>query len=160
MRSLKIRQSTIYYAGLLGRRSKRIVDQASDVPSIFFIISYRLRALKTLYFHFCNFIKKIEKLIERVFAKNFARFYEKKIILGTSDAWSTSCLSHRYSEPAYYIVDWWISTCGVAQYNSWANSFYIQFAQLGFVGSFFYRRTLLCKTEKYWNQIYLCLFIF
>ena len=41
----------------------------------FFINSYRLRALKTLYFHFCNFIKKI---IERVFAKNFARFYEKK----------------------------------------------------------------------------------
>ena len=40
----------------------------------FFIISYKLRALKTLYFHFCNFIKK---LIERVFC-NFARFYEKK----------------------------------------------------------------------------------
>ena len=29
--------------------------------AFFFIISYRLRALKTLYFHFCNFIKKIEK---------------------------------------------------------------------------------------------------
>ena len=40
-----------------------------------------------------------------VFAKNFARFYEKKVILGTSDAWSTSCLSHQVSEPAYYIVD-------------------------------------------------------
>ena len=39
----------------------------------FFIISYRLRALKTLYFHFCNLIKKI-----RIFAKNFERFYEKK----------------------------------------------------------------------------------
>jgi hypothetical protein len=25
---------------------------------------------------------------ERIFAKNFARNYEKKIILGTSDAWS------------------------------------------------------------------------
>ena len=32
------------------------------------------------------------------------RNYEKKI-LGTSDAWSTSCLSHRPSKPAYYIVD-------------------------------------------------------
>ena len=32
------------------------------------------------------------------------RNYEKKI-LGTSDAWSTSRLSHRPSEPAYYIVD-------------------------------------------------------
>ena len=39
------------------------------------------------------------------FAKNFARFYEKKIILGTSDIWSTSRLSHRPSEPAYYILD-------------------------------------------------------
>ena len=29
----------------------------------------------------------------------------KKKILGTSDAWSTSRLSHRLSEPAYYIVD-------------------------------------------------------
>ena len=58
--------------------TKRLMFQ-----EFFFIISYRLRALKTLYFHFCNFIKK---KIERVFAKNFARFYEKKKILGTSDA--------------------------------------------------------------------------
>ena len=29
----------------------------------------------------------------------------KKKILGMSDAWSTSPLSHRSSEPAYYIVD-------------------------------------------------------
>ena len=33
------------------------------------------------------------------------RNYEKKI-LGTSDTWSTSRLSHRPSEPAYYIVDY------------------------------------------------------
>ena len=37
-------------------------------------------------------------------AKIFARNYEKKI-LGTSDAWSTSRLSHPPSKPAYYIVD-------------------------------------------------------
>ena len=53
-------------------------------------------------------MKKIEKIIERVFAKNFARFYENKIILGASDAWLISRLSHRPSEPAYYIVDFWI----------------------------------------------------
>ena len=29
----------------------------------------------------------------------------KKRILGTPDAWSTSRLSHRPSEPVYYIVD-------------------------------------------------------
>ena len=32
-----------------------------------------------------------------IFAKNFARNYEKKIMLGTSDARSMSCLSHRPS---------------------------------------------------------------
>ena len=34
--------------------------------------------------------------------------YEKKIILGTSDAGLTSHLSQQTSEPAYYIVDCWI----------------------------------------------------
>ena len=33
----KIRQSTIYYSGLLGRWDKQIVDQESDVPSIIFL---------------------------------------------------------------------------------------------------------------------------
>ena len=32
----KIRQFTIYYAGSPGQWDKRIVDQASDVPSIIF----------------------------------------------------------------------------------------------------------------------------
>ena len=32
----EIRQSTILYAGSLGRWDKHLVDQASDVPSIFF----------------------------------------------------------------------------------------------------------------------------
>ena len=59
-----------------------------------FIISYRLRALKTHYFHFRNFVKKIGKnQLKRVVAKNFARFYGKKKTLGTSDAWSMSRLS-------------------------------------------------------------------
>ena len=69
-----------------------------------FIISYRSRALKTLYFHFYNSIRKISKWMERVFAKNSGRFYEKKqIILGTSNTCLTSCLSHRPSR-----VDWQI----------------------------------------------------
>ena len=41
-----------------------------------------------------------------LFAKKFARFYEKKIILGTSDTWSTIHLSQQTSEPSYYILDW------------------------------------------------------
>ena len=39
--------------------------------------------------------------IEMIFARN----YEKKIILGTSDAWSMSCLSQQPSNPVYYIED-------------------------------------------------------
>ena len=30
----------------------------------------------------------------------------KKLILGTSNSWSTICLSHRPSDPAYFIVNW------------------------------------------------------
>ena len=37
---------------------------------------------------------------------NFKRFYEKRIILGTSHTWSASHLYHRPREPVYYIVDW------------------------------------------------------
>jgi hypothetical protein len=36
-----------------------------------------------------------------IFAKNF----EKKVILGTSDPWSTSHLYQQTREQAYYIVD-------------------------------------------------------
>ena len=39
------------------------------------------------------------------FANNVARFYEKKTMLGTSDAWLTSHSSRRTSEQAHYIVD-------------------------------------------------------
>ena len=35
-----------------------------------------------------------------IFAKNFARNYEKEIMLGTSDAWSMIHLAHRPSKPA------------------------------------------------------------
>ena len=35
-----------------------------------------------------------------IFAGNYARFYEKKI-LGTLNAWFTIHLSHRPGEPAY-----------------------------------------------------------
>ena len=43
-----IRQSEIYDADSPGRWDKQLVNQAADVPSIFFfIISYRLRVLKT-----------------------------------------------------------------------------------------------------------------
>ena len=42
----------------------------------------------------------------KLFTKNcFNLFTIKKIMLGTSDAWSTSHLSQQTRKPAYYIVD-------------------------------------------------------
>ena len=41
----------------------------------------------------------------------------KKIMLGTSDAWSMSRLSHRPNEPEYYIEDCWISDIDTSQSN-------------------------------------------
>ena len=40
-----------------------------------------------------------------IFAQNFARNYEKKMILGTWDAWSICHLSQQPSNAAYYIED-------------------------------------------------------
>ena len=40
-----------------------------------------------------------------IFAKNFARNYEKEIILGTSDTWSMSRLFQRPSNQTSYIED-------------------------------------------------------
>ena len=62
----------------LVRWDKWLVDQASDVPSIFFIISHRLRALKTLYFYFSKFIKKIKKINWIDFCKEFCKKLWKK----------------------------------------------------------------------------------
>ena len=36
------------------------------------------------------------------------RYYEKRIMLETSDTWSMSRSSHRPSKPVYYIEDCWI----------------------------------------------------
>ena len=70
---LEIRQSTIYYDGLLGRWDNGIVNQESDVPSIISLYTfYRLRALKTIYFYFCNFIKN-KKMNYKDFCKEFCK---------------------------------------------------------------------------------------
>ena len=65
----------------------------------FFIISYILWALKTLY------NEKIKKWIETLFSKNFAR-NKKKYLEHQAVPWSMSLVSRRPIEPAYYIEDW------------------------------------------------------
>jgi hypothetical protein len=78
---------------LLGQWDKQIIDQESDVPNIIcFHTFYRLSALKTLDFYFCNFIKKIRNEFKG-FLQRILQEIVKKIILGTSDAWSTIRLS-------------------------------------------------------------------
>ena len=54
-----------------------IINQASDVPSIIFLSFECPKSIKSI----------------------------KKMILGTSDSWSTIHLSHPPSNPSYYIVD-------------------------------------------------------
>ena len=91
LQRLEIRQSLIYYAGSLGRWDKWIVDQASDVPSIIFFPNFLQNSLQKL-FQFI-FLFLVPKSLQKLW---------KKIMLGTSDAWLISRLSHRPIEPAYW----------------------------------------------------------
>ena len=59
--TFEIRQSTIYYAVLLGQRDKWIVDQASDVPSIIFFHDFLQNSLQKYFQSICLFKKKIQK---------------------------------------------------------------------------------------------------
>ena len=90
---LKIRQSTIWYAGLLGRWDKWLVDQASDVPSIFFFHNFLQnsfqRSFQFIYFYFyCNFTKVKIKSYECSKSKRpTVLFSIHQIILGPSNTW-------------------------------------------------------------------------
>ena len=58
----KIRQSTIYYAGLLGRWYKQTVDQASDVPSIISFHDFLQNSLQKSFQFIFLFFYKITKI--------------------------------------------------------------------------------------------------
>ena len=75
------------------------MGQTTHRPSVwcskyyfFFIISYRLRALKTLYFYICKVMKN-KKINWKDFCKEFRKNLWKKKILETSDDWSPSRLA-------------------------------------------------------------------
>ena len=90
----------------LGRWDKRLIDQASDVPSIIFFHNFLQNSLqKSFQFIFLFFCNSTEMKIKSFECPKSIKSYEKKIMLGTSDAWSMSRSSHRPSEPAYYIED-------------------------------------------------------
>ena len=71
---IELKSENLQY-NTMGRWDKWLINQVSDVPSIifFFIISHRLRALKTLYFHFCKVIEKIERNLQEIVNKIIRR---------------------------------------------------------------------------------------
>ena len=86
------KSSTIYniirwFAGLLERMTRQ--------PSIWcskYFFSHKILQ------------NSLQKPFQFIFSHLSIRYYEKEI-LGTSDTWLTSLLSHQPSEPAYYTVD-------------------------------------------------------
>ena len=56
---------------------------------------------------FILFFINLQKSKQRVLSALSLQQIMRKIMLGTSDAWSTSHLSQQPSKPAYYIVDCW-----------------------------------------------------
>ena len=82
------------------------MDQVSDIPSIIFFHNFLQNSLKKSFQFIFLFSYNFTKIKIKTFeCPKSIRNCEKKILLGTSDAWSMSCLSHRPSEPAYYIED-------------------------------------------------------
>ena len=76
---------------------------------LFFTISCKILCKNSfnLIFNFFNKFTKIK--IKSCKCRKSIRYYIKKIMLGTSDAWLMSHSSRRTSKPAYYIVDCRIS---------------------------------------------------
>ena len=77
----------------------------SSTSVIFFRLFIDLGQSKLFTFSFVFFWKN-KQIDWKYFCKEFCKKSWKKIILGSSDAWSTIHLAHRPSEPAYYIIKW------------------------------------------------------
>ena len=84
----------------MGRWDKRLVDQASDVPSIIFFHDFLQNSLQNPFNLFSYFFYKITKMKIKSFECPKVIKSMKKIILGTSDSWSMIHYSHRPSNPA------------------------------------------------------------
>ena len=92
-----------WVAGTNDSSTKRLTFQALFFPIISFKILCKNCFHFFSYFSFYNFTKIKVKSFE---SPKSIRNYERKIMLGTSDAWLMSRLSNRTSEPAYHIEDW------------------------------------------------------
>ena len=102
-----IKNLTVFYTmcwvtGTNDSSTKRLMFQALFFPIISFKILCKNCFHFFSYFSFYNFTKIKVKSFE---SPKSIRNYERKIMLGTSDAWLMSRLSNRTSEPAYHIED-------------------------------------------------------
>ena len=88
-----------WFTGTNDLLTKRLMFQV-----LFFFIKSCKIVCKNPFHLFLYFKKKITKLKIKSFECPKSIRNHKKIMLGTSDAWSTSRLSHRPSEPAYYTL--------------------------------------------------------
>ena len=68
-----------WFAGPMGQTNRRPSVWCSKY--FFSIVSYRLRALKTLYFYFCNFIKKYKNKLKWFLQRIMQDFMKKKLYL-------------------------------------------------------------------------------
>ena len=108
MSSVCISQSVNLQYNALGRlddgtnesSTKRLMFQV-----LLFFHDFLQNSLQKSYQFFFIFWK-ITKITIKSFECPMSIKSIKKIIHGTSDSWSTNFLSHRPSNPAYYIVNW------------------------------------------------------
>ena len=83
----QIQQSKIYYDGSVARWDKRLIDQASDVPSIIFFLNFLQNSLKKSFQFIFLFFKNFMKIKIMGFdCLKSIRNYEKK------NAWNIRCL--------------------------------------------------------------------
>ena len=108
--SLEIRQSTIYYAmGCLDDGTNESSTKSLMFQVFIFYTFYRLRALKTLYFYFCNFIKN-KKINWKDFCKEFCKKSWKKKYWNIRSLVDDSFVPSSKQPSVIYIVDWRISS--------------------------------------------------
>ena len=106
-----------WFAGPMGQTTRRPRFWCSKY---YFFHEILQNSLQKPFQFICFVLYKITKMKIKSFGcPKSIRKYEKRI-LKKSDAWSTSCLSHQPSKPAYYIVDWQIF-CGFQyiEHSSW-----------------------------------------
>ena len=92
--TLKIRQSSIWYAGPLGWWDKRLIVQASDVPSIFFHNFLQNSLQKSFQFIFSFFYKFTKIKIKSFECPKSIRNYEK------NTAWNIRRLDNQSFVPS------------------------------------------------------------